>query len=238
MRNVTPHTSRVDTIEQAIAGDGPLDVTMMYVVHDALRRDVRALPAAAHLTPVNDRQAWQALNVRWQTVAEALQRHGEMERALWPALAARVEAEAQPVVVACAAELSALDRLVRSCADGFAKVAHDADDDARAALTVRLAAARERVSLHLDVIETEVVELAQRHLNRLEWQAAVRGDCQRSTGARQAIRLLPWLLYDLPGGRCDEALADLGWRTRMLWLLGRHRFERQQRVAFRHVRHA
>ena len=47
---------------QAAAPDGPLDMTMMYVMHHAFRRDLRALARAARVTPLGDRVAWRELD--------------------------------------------------------------------------------------------------------------------------------------------------------------------------------
>jgi hypothetical protein len=72
---------------QAAAPDGPIDMTMMYVMHHGFRRDLRNFAAAAERTPVADRMTWQALANRWDLFSEALHHHHRGEDdAIWPAL--------------------------------------------------------------------------------------------------------------------------------------------------------
>src|SRR5688572_2700517 len=76
---------------QAATSDGPLDMTMMYVMHHAFRRDLRALTRAVAVTPLGDRVAWRELDRRWRLFAYVLHHHhtGEDE-GYWPLLAGRV----------------------------------------------------------------------------------------------------------------------------------------------------
>lgn len=78
---------------QAAAPDGPIDLTPMFVMHFAFRRDLRAFPAAVEATPVSDRRAWRALQRRWERFALVLHSHhcGE-DAVLWPMLLERSSA--------------------------------------------------------------------------------------------------------------------------------------------------
>ena len=110
---------------QAAAPDGPLDLTMMLVVHRAFRRDLENFAAAAARTPVSDRAAWAALDERWQLFADGLHHHHSVEDdRLWPALdsAARAagEDDASEVLTAMAAEHSMIDPLLEAVGEGFA----------------------------------------------------------------------------------------------------------------------
>ena len=74
---------------QAATADGPLDMTMMYVMHHAFRRDLRALTRSVTVTPLGDRVAWRELHRRWRLFAYVLHHHhtGEDEGLLascWP----------------------------------------------------------------------------------------------------------------------------------------------------------
>ena len=74
---------------QTAAHAGPVDMTMMYVMHHAFRRDLAVLSAAAAVTPATDRRAWVALADRWALFAQALHLHHSGEdRGLWPRLLA------------------------------------------------------------------------------------------------------------------------------------------------------
>src|SRR3954469_11501856 len=77
---------------QAAAPDGPVDLTMMYVLHRAFRRDLAAFAAAAPATALDDRRAWARLARRWQLFAALLQHHHRGEDAgLWPLLRERTD---------------------------------------------------------------------------------------------------------------------------------------------------
>ena len=175
---------------QAAAPDGPLDLTMMFVVHRAFRRDLENFAAAAARTPVDDRAAWAALHERWQLFAEGLHHHHSVEDdRLWPALdsAARAagEDEAPEVLAAMAAEHSTIDPLLEAVGEGFRRLAAVPDDDARAALAVRTAAARAQLGHHLAHEETEALALAQRVLAPAEWNSSTarRGASRAPSGS-------------------------------------------------------
>lgn len=51
----------------AAAAPGPVDLTVMYLIHHAFRRDLADLGAAVAATPVTDRAAWVALAERHGT---------------------------------------------------------------------------------------------------------------------------------------------------------------------------
>ena len=124
---------------------------MMYVMHHAFRRDLAAFAAAAGLTPVTDREAWAALAERWDAVLRA--RCTTTTAARTPAsgrcCSSGPTTPAEPCSEAMEAEHAEIDPILEACAAGFDRLADHADEDARAALAVRLAAARERLAEHL-----------------------------------------------------------------------------------------
>src|SRR6195952_2622631 len=127
---------------QTAAPEGPVDMFMMYVMHHAFRRDLTVLTEAAQRTPASDRVAWPLLQQRWQVFAEALHGHHSGEDAgLWPLLLGRGTPEDRETLEAMEAEHAEFEPLLEACEQGFARPAERADDDARAALAVRLPAA-------------------------------------------------------------------------------------------------
>ena len=138
---------------------------MMYVMHHAFRRDLSALTEAAQCTPAADRVAWRLLQQRWQVFAEALHGHHSGEDAgLWPLLLERGTDDDVETLEAMEAEHAEFEPLLEACEDGFARLAEHADDDARAALAVRLAATRECLARHLEHEETGAIPIIQRLL--------------------------------------------------------------------------
>ena len=130
---------------QTAAPEGPVDMFMMYVMHHAFRRDLAALTEAAAVhagRPTGSPGG--CSQQRWEVFAEALHGHHSGEDAgLWPLLLERGTDDDVETLEAMEAEHAEFDPLLEACAAGFARLAEHADDDARAALAVRLAATRE-----------------------------------------------------------------------------------------------
>ncbi len=222
---------------QTAAHPGPVDMTMMYVMHHAFRRDLATLAAAAAVTPVADRRAWVALADRWRLFSQALHLHhtGE-DRGLWPrllAVATPVEAE---VLEAMEAEHAGIDPMLAACEDGFARLREAPDEDARATLAVRLATARDQLGQHLRHEETEAIEIIQRRLSDADWHEIEEENFKHEVSPRLLLSLVPWVaeglradvrevVFSAPGGRVNQAL----------WVLTRGGFRRRQRRAFAHL---
>ena len=113
---------------QAAAPDGPIDLTPMFLMHHAFRRDLANFAAAVRGTPVADRRTWQALEQRWQRFAAILHHHHSGEDTfIWPALVAAVDAGGSPAdratLEAMEAEHGEIDPMLEACARGFAALA-------------------------------------------------------------------------------------------------------------------
>ncbi|HQR27042.1 MAG TPA: hemerythrin domain-containing protein [Nocardioides sp.] len=216
---------------------GPLDMTGMYLAHHAFRRDLAAFAAAVPRTPVEDRRTWAALAARWTLFAEVLHHHhtGE-DTGVWPALHERVDAAGAETLDAMEAEHAVIDPLLEACASGLRTLLRRPDSDVRAALAVRLVAARERLGEHLRHEETGAIPLLQQHLSPQEWTAIQEEHFHPARTLRQLAVLVPWLLEGVP----DDAVRDLASRPgntpmRVLWTLSRGRFARRSRAAFRYA---
>ena len=109
---------------QAAAPEGPVDMSMMYLMHHAFRRDLAAFAAASRCTPVDDRATWQALAERWAALREALHHHHNGEdTGLWPLLLERATTDERATLEAMEAEHAEIDPLLEACAAGFARLA-------------------------------------------------------------------------------------------------------------------
>jgi hypothetical protein len=234
----TDHTARpqLRLPGQAAAPEGPLDMTMMYLMHHGFRRDLARFAVAVPATPIEDRHAWHALAARWSTFSTALHRHHAEEDAwLWPALAERVGAAQQQTLADMEAEHAEIDPLLESCRAGLARMVDRPRSDTRAALSVRLVAAREHLARHLAHEETETIALMQQVLTADEWRE-VEEHFKEGTGVRLLLRLVPWVLHEVPDEVRAELLAQPGRRAQqVLWTLTRGRFTRQDATAFRHA---
>ena len=219
---------------QTAAHPGPVDMTMMYVLHHAFRRDLAAFAAAAGRTPATDRAAWKAMAERWEIFSTALHHHHSGEDAgLWPALMERTDEAGRAVLDAMEAEHAEIDPILEACAAGFRRLAATADDDARRGLAVRLVAAKERLGEHMRHEETDAIALIQQLLTNAEWEAITEEHFDKGISFRQILRLVPWVAHELP----DEVLQSLfdrpgGAVHKLMLRLTRRRFERLERAAF------
>ncbi len=220
---------------QAAAPEGPVDMHAMYVMHHAFRRDLIAFAAAAQATPSADRETWRRLAARWELFSTVLHHHHSGEDAgLWPLLMERSDEAGRETLEAMEAEHGEIDPLLRSCAEGFARLAEADDDDARAALAVRLVATKERLAHHLRHEETEAIALVQQHLTEEDWLALEEEHFRAGLSPKEMFRLVSWAAYGIPDEVRREVLAKTGLPFVVLWRLGRRGFARRERAAFRY----
>ena len=160
---------------QAAAPEGPVDLAGMFLMHHGFRRDLDNFVRIVPLAELGDRARWQALARRWRFFSIVLHKHHTGEDAgLWPLLLDRVDAAgdtaARATLEAMEAEHADIDPLLESCGQGFDRLAATADADARAALEVRLVAARQILGAHLAHEETDALALVQRYLSQQDWE--------------------------------------------------------------------
>lgn len=220
---------------QVAAPEGPLDLTNMYLAHHGFRRDLAAFAKAVPVTPVEDRDAWSALAERWWMFSQVLHHHHKAEDDwLWPVLTERSDAAGRETLEAMEAEHAEIDPTLEACEAGFARLAEHADPDARAALAVRLTAARESLGRHLAHEESDAIRIVQSVMTEQEWT-----DFEKRIGETitlsQVFKLVPWVIHGLSAERRREVFAATGAAHRVLWMLSHRRFERLDRRAFKHL---
>jgi hemerythrin-like domain-containing protein len=221
---------------QTAAPEGPVDMFMMYVMHHAFRRDLAKLAEAALRTPASDRVAWRLLQQRWQVFAEALHGHHSGEDSgLWPLLLERGTEQDRATLEAMEAEHAEFEPLLDGCEQGFARLAEYVDDDARAALAVRLAATRECLARHLEHEETGAIPIIQRVLTQEDWERLDEEHFKEDLTPGKVVRVVPWAAYGVPREVLDSVFAKTGLGFKVVWLATRRRFLRREARAFRHV---
>lgn len=224
---------------QAAAPEGPLDLTMLYVVHHALRRDLAALAVAVRSTPVEDRAGWRRLSGRFDLFSAAWHYHQRAcDTGLWSLLAARDERHGRRLAALLAAEHGRAEHVVDSCASAFTRLAEAGDQDALAALVVRLAACRQSLARQLVHAETEALPLVQQLVAPTEWaQVLTEQFAPRHLPMSTLLTVVPWAVSDLPGHARLRLLTAQPWPLRLAWRLGRRSFARRERRTFgRHSR--
>lgn len=229
-------TTQIRLPRQFAAPEGPVDMTMMYVMHHAFRRDFEHFAAAVPKTPVSDAAAWRALEQRWSLLAQALHHHHHGEDTwLWPALLEKADPEDRETLLAMEAEHEQIDPMLQACASGFAAMVARPAEDTRNALAVRLAAARDSLCRHLEHEEGEAIAILQKLFKHEEWEA-IDGNFKTEVSFREVIRLVPWVLHEIPVATRDSLFAEKGGAVhKLIWRLTRARFERLDSTAFRHL---
>ena len=218
---------------QAAAPDGPVDMQMMYVMHHAFRRDLEKFASAARHTPVGDRATWRLLAARWEIFAEILHKHHSGEDAgLWPWLLAHGTPDDRSTLEAMEAEHSQIDPLLAGCAEGLTRLAEHADEDARAALAVRLAATRDSLTRHLAHEETDAIAILQRLMTQEQWLALDEEHFKEKMSLRFIAAVVPWAAYGVPREALDRVFAQTGAGFKLVWLATRKRFAAREARTF------
>ena len=222
---------------QVAAPDGPIDMRMMYVMHHAFRRDLDLFSAAVRNTPAAERATWALLAERWGLFAEALHEHHTIEdEGVWPALERLARPDEVATLTAMEAEHGELDPLLEGCATGFRRLTQHADEDARAALVVRVCAARESLRRHLAHEETEAIAIIQRRLSDADWHQIEEESFKHDIPPRTLLKLVPWVAEGVPADVREVVFSAPGGRmNQALWYLTRGGFRRRQRRALAYV---
>lgn len=225
---------------QAAAPEGPVDLTLMWVMHHGFRRDLAAFSSAAATTPVADRATWRALADRWRLFATLLHHHHSGEDAgLWPLLLAKVDAagdaNARRTLEAMAAEHAGIDPLLESCAADFRVLAARGDDDVRDHLAGTLVAAREHLGRHLAHEERDAMAILQAHLEQADWDRVGKEHFEPAYSAREMLAAIAWVMHGLPSDGLERMRQQpKGGALLAIWrLFLRRRFERRERRTFR-----
>jgi iron-sulfur cluster repair protein YtfE (RIC family) len=166
-----------------------IDLTAMYVAHDALRRDLEHLARITTRTDDDPRRILRTA-VGWELFKKALLLHHRAEdEALWPALRAAVAAcpDDLALLTAMEAEHGAIDPLLAA----VDAVLVDREG-ARASLGVLTDALAVSLTAHLKHEEAEALPLIQVSLTQEQWLAY--GQASARLGAAEVARMLPWML--------------------------------------------
>lgn len=224
---------------QAHTAPGPLDMSAMYVMHRAFRRDLRDLADAVPATPLDDRAAWGALDSYWADFARTLHHHHLVEDEwIWPPLLERVDAAGdragRSVLESMGSEHALIDPLLERCAAGFRGLADGADAAQRDRLATDLADAAHVLGAHLAHEEADALPLCQQYLSQATWRDGEVA-ARREFGLADLRFTVPWAAREMPADQFDLAFAHGGRLIRIMVTLFGPRFDRRHRVAFGHL---
>jgi hypothetical protein len=222
---------------QRAAPEGPVDLSNMYVMHHAFRRDLRDFRAAVCGAGLDDLDRWRALRERWRMFGHALHSHHTAEdEGLWPMLLERVAAagddQARTVLEAMQAEHARIDPVLEECEEGFTRQASRPSEAVRSALEHSLAAADRLLSGHLGHEEQDAMALVQRYMVEADWQHVEKHHFRPAYSPRDVVWVVPWTAVELPVEVHRRALDSGGLPVRIIWWLTRGRFRRAQAAVF------
>lgn len=178
-----------------------IDFTMMYAIHDALRRDLGDLAHSAAAAG-DDPARLSATHFGWGLFKSFLTlHHGTEDAVLWPRMRelAAGDSEDLGLIDAMEAEHSRIDPLIAAVEEALADAEHG--HERLGAVTDELAY---QLGAHLSHEETDGLPLVGRRLPVEDWLRF--GDEQRSrVGLDEASKYLPWLL----DGATEERTAGV-----------------------------
>lgn len=222
---------------QAAAPDGPVDMSGMYVMHHAFRRDLADFAGAASMTPLDAGTTWTRLDRRWHRVSEELHTHHSKEDdILWPLLEERAIAagdiKALTVLADMEAEHATIDPVLERCTAAFATMAKQASDAGRSELGQAISAARDSLGQHLDHEERSAVAIAQRHLGAEEWAVIERERFRGKPSPAVAAFMIPWMAKGLPSDVVTRMRKQSGLVFSLLLRANRGRFMAAETATF------
>ena len=235
----SPWPEQVTLPGQSHTAEGPHDLTGMFVMHHAFRRDLAAFEAAVRNTPIGDTGTWRSLQARWTRFGDVLHHHHEIEDvSIWPVLLTQADALGDETgagtLAAMAAEHAEIDPSLMACTAGFQAMVEHPCTDHRNALDVHVTATRAALLEHLAHEEREALPFLQRVMTVEEFAEAERA-AQDGYPARMIPFLLPWVTAGLPAEVAARLLREAGTAYGLLLRLFRPRFSRAEARAFRYT---
>lgn len=222
---------------QAAAPPGPADLTMMYVLHHAFRRDLDDFVAAAERLPIGDRDAWRRLSDRWATFGVLLHDHHTKEDDyLWPLLIAKAtqagDAAALAVLADMEAEHASIDPLLAGVTAGLQRLAVAADEEARVGLVQLLGDTRENLGDHLSHEERDAIAILQQYVGGQEWADLEAKKFRGGMTFGQVLVMVPWAYKGLSADATAHLNKTAGPPFRLINRLKQTKFLRSDAAAF------
>jgi len=229
--------ARQPQLGQVHTAEGDLDLSAIYVVHHALRRDLRDLRKALSATPLTAADSWSALRRRWTGFTTALHHHTRVEdRGIWPEIERLLGPDdpGRAVLRAMSAEHARLEPLLDAVTSGFATITSMPDPDGRDRLAADLGRAQEAILAHLAHEETAALPLMQARLPKDRWKAAQKA-AAKEYGLSDLRFAVAWSAAEIGPDEFGVAFAHGGVAIRALLALTRRSFDREHRMAFRYL---
>ena len=179
----------------------PADTTMMGVVHDALRRDLRRVDATLNAESAVGPERRRALSAHVEWMMEFLHRHHHGEdKGLWPLLRGRT-AEGDALLDRMEADHAGIAPAIEDVLKAARRFATDPADRARTDLQASLRAFSEVLLPHLRREEDDAMPLVAATLTEAEWNGWDQKYNVKGKSLSQLGREGQWLMDSLDAAR-------------------------------------
>jgi hemerythrin-like domain-containing protein len=188
------HRMTID--QQAESGGGPPRgrFTIVYLIHEAFRRDIGRLSDAVR-TPRIDRQRASQLSAHWAFVNDQLHHHHLVEdQSLWPLVRPKLSGKDDALGVLTQMEEQHVI-LLPKCEEigaGFSSMAEEPSDDKGAEVASNLDALATLLATHLDDEEMHCFPVIDQALTLEEFQSFGKATA-KAVGMRGSARFFPWI---------------------------------------------
>ncbi|WP_420750350.1 hemerythrin domain-containing protein [Rhodococcus sp. O3] len=202
------------------------DLEVMYLIHDAFRRDSERLARVAEKGVPEDPATHDAVLLGWHGFSRELHQHHMIEdEFLWPLMRTRLgqEPDALEVLDAMEAEHSLIDPTLAAVEEAFDDREHGPD-----VLAERLDAIVHLLRSHLAHEERDALPLVARALTSEEWHQ-ISKDALRKMSLSDVAATTPYLFEGAPEDRVRLVFSELPLPLRLV-----HRFWWEPK--YRHAR--
>jgi hemerythrin-like domain-containing protein len=187
--------TRADDVARSGAGAPPRGrMTIVFLIHEAFRRDLVRLSTAARTPEVGPERA-DRLARHWAFVDEQLHDHHHVEDAsLWPLL--RPKLEGRPDQAAVLDDMEAqhhrLEPMTEAVSAGFASWRRRPETAAGEELAGRLEALHTTLGTHLDDEQSRAFPIVEEALSLEEFEAFGKATA-KAVGMRGSAAFFPWI---------------------------------------------
>jgi iron-sulfur cluster repair protein YtfE (RIC family) len=168
--------------------------TIVYLIHEAFRRDLARLIDAVRAPAMEAPRAGQ-LGAHWAYVNEQLHHHHQVEDAsLWPLVRPKLAGREDQLAVLdeMEAQHHTLEPLCLAVEEGFASFSREPDDASGRDLADRMGALTTPLSAHLADEETRCFPVLDAALSVEEFESFGKATA-KAVGMRGSARFFPWI---------------------------------------------
>ena len=181
------------------------DMIMMYVIHDALRRDLEHLTRAVETGDLVDPQRRQSANDGWELFKHQLHHHHTGEDiALWPKVRPRLAGRPDDLALldAMEAEHVRIGPLIEEIDSAVAD-----PESGRDRLPQATAVFRQELADHLSHEEREAVPVVESVMTPKDWKEFSRSQQKSLGGIKGAAEFFPYIMSGADPERGSQALS-------------------------------